>query len=123
MIKFDKEIVLELYKKLVDRTGGTYGIRDMSMLESAISAPYQTFGGVELYPTMLEKAARLGYGLVSNHPFIDGNKRIGIFVMLIFMKVNDINIEFSDDEIVYLALGVASGKLSYEDLLGFLSKK
>lgn len=123
MIKFTKDIVLSLYKKLVDKTGGTFGVRDLSMLESAIEAPYQTFGGVELYPTMIEKAARLGFGLVSNHPFIDGNKRIGIFIMLIFLKVNDIDIKFTDDEIVYLALGVASGKLSYEDLLDFLKNK
>jgi len=72
MIKFDKNDVLRLYKMIVDYTGGTFGIRDETMLESAIMAPYQTFGGEELYPTIMSKAARLGYGLVKNHPFIDG---------------------------------------------------
>ena len=75
MIKFDKDIILKLYKKMVLATGGTFGIRSESLLDSAINAPYQTYGGVELFPTLLEKGTRLGYGLVANHPFIDGNKR------------------------------------------------
>ncbi len=123
MIKFNKERILLLYQMLVEATGGTYGIRDESMLESAIEAPYQTFDGKELFPSKLEKAARLGFGLVANHPFIDGNKRIGIYIMLSFLEVNGIHLEFTDEEIEDIALGIAADKYRYEDLLQFLNKK
>ena len=123
MIKFDKDVVLELYKLLVSHTGGTFGIRDESMLESALSSPYQTFGGEELFKSLIEKAARLGYGLVRNHPFVDGNKRIGIFIMLTFLKVNGYDMVFTDDEIVNIALTLASGNMEYEELLQILESK
>lgn len=123
MIKFTKENVLAVYEIIASKTGGTVGIRDEGLLASAIEAPYQTFGGVDLFPTLLEKAARLGFGLVSNHPFIDGNKRIGILVMLVFLELNGIQIEFADDEVIDMALGVASGKYNYEALLNILNTK
>ena len=97
--------------------------RDEGLLLSALEAPYQSFGGEDLFPSLLEKAVRLGYGLVANHPFIDGNKRIGILVMLTFMELNGINVEFTDDEVIDMALGVASGKYKYEDLLNIVSGK
>ena len=122
-MKFSRDNVLSVYKILVEATGGTVGVRDEGLLLSAIEAPYQTFGGIELFPTMLEKAVRLGFGLVANHPFIDGNKRIGILVMLTFLELNGINIEFTDDEIIDTALGVASGKYKYEDLFNIVSSK
>ena len=123
MIQFSKNDVLALYQIMTDMTGGTEGIREESLLDSALSAPYQTFGGSELFPTIVEKAARLGYGLVANHPFIDGNKRIGIYVMLVFLEINGYVLAFTDEEIVDLALGVASGKYKYEDLLQKLTLK
>ena len=123
MIKFDKERVLLLYQMIVEATGGTFGIRSEDMLDSAIEAPYQTFNGVELFPSKIEKAARLGYGLIANHPFVDGNKRIGAYIMLSFLEVNGIHFEFSDEEIEELALGVASGKMKYEDILKVLKNK
>lgn len=122
-MKFTRDNVLNVYKILVEATGGTVGVRDEGLLLSAIEAPYQTFGGVELFPTTLEKAVRLGFGLVANHPFIDGNKRIGILVMLTFLELNGFNIEFSDDEIIDMALGVASGKYKYEDLYKIVNDK
>ena len=122
-MKFNRDNVLSVYKILVEVTGGTVGVRDEGLLLSAIEAPYQTFGGIELFPTMLEKAVRLGFGLVANHPFIDGNKRIGILVMLIFLELNGFSIEFSDDEIIDMALGVASGKYKYEDLYNIVNSK
>lgn len=122
-MKFNRDNVLSVYKILVEATGGTVGVRDEGLLLSAIEAPYQTFGGIELFPTMLEKAVRLGFGLVANHPFIDGNKRIGVLVMLTFLELNGFNIEFTDDEIVDIALGVASGKYKYEDLYNIVSSK
>lgn len=108
---------------MVESTGGTFGIRDEGMLDLAIEAPYQTFGGVELFPSKLEKAARLGFGLVSNHPFIDGNKRIGVYIMLSFLEVNGIHLEFMDEEIEDIALGIAAGKYGYEDILKKLNQK
>ena len=122
-MKFTRDNVLAVYKILTDTTGGTVGVREEGLLLSALEAPYQTFGGVELFPTTLEKAVRLGYGLVANHSFIDGNKRIGILVMLTFMELNGINVEFTDDEVIDMALGVASGKYKYEDLLNIVSGK
>ena len=123
MIKFTKERVLLLYKLIVEQTGGTFGIKSDSLLESALEAPFQTFGGKDLFPTKLEKAARLGYGLVANHPFVDGNKRIGVYVMISFLRINGIEIKLTDDEITELALGVASGQLKYEDIYEFLKRK
>ena len=122
-MKFTRDNVLSVYKILVEATGGTVGVRDEGLLLSAIEAPYQTFGGMELFPTLLEKAVRLGFGLVANHPFVDGNKRIGLLVMLTFMELNGIYVEFTDEEIIDMALGVASGKYKYESLLEIVSSK
>ena len=116
-MKITRENVLTVYTILTEATGGTVGVRDEGLLISALEAPYQTFDGVELFPTILEKAVRLGYGLVANHPFVDGNKRIGILVMLTFLELNSVALEFKDSEIVDMALGVASGLYKYEDLL------
>ncbi len=123
MIKFTKERVLLLYKLIVEQTGGTFGIKSDSLLESALEAPFQTYGGKDFFPTKLEKAARLGYGLVANHPFVDGNKRIGVYVMISFLDLNGIHIEFNNKELIDLGLGVASGQLKYEDIYKFLKKK
>ena len=122
MIKFDKEQVLLVYKTLVSMTGGGYGVRDEDLMVSAIEAPFQTFGGVELFPSIREKGARLGYGLVANHPFIDGNKRIGLLVMLAFLEANGVYVNCYEEELVDLGLGVASGKYKYEDVLEFVNK-
>lgn len=123
MIKFTKERVLLLYQMMVEATGGTFGIRDERLLESAIEAPYQTFDGKELFPSKIEKGARLGYGLISNHPFIDGNKRIGVYIMISFLEVNGIKLKFTDEEIERIALGIANSKMKYEDLLQILNSK
>ena len=122
-MKFTRENVLAIYKILTDITGGTVGVRDEGLLLSALEAPYQSFGGEDLFPTLLEKSVRLGYGLVANHPFVDGNKRIGILVMLSFMELNGIDVTFTDEEVVDMAMGVASGKYKYEDLLNIVSSK
>lgn len=122
-MKITRENVLAVYNLLAEATGGTVGVRDEGLLISALEAPYQTFDGVELFPTVLEKAVRLGYGLVSNHPFIDGNKRIGILVMLTFLELNGITLDFKDSEIVDMALGVASGSYKYEDLLRIVNDR
>jgi len=123
MIKFTKERILLLYQMNIEATGGAFGIKSEELLESALEAPYQTFDGKELFPTKLEKGARLGFGLISNHPFIDGNKRIGVYCMISFLEVNGIHIELTDEEIEDIALGVACGQMKYEDVLSFLKTK
>ena len=123
MIKLTKDNILTLYKIMVDNTGGTIGIRDTSLLESALNAPFQTFGDEELYPSINEKASRLCYGLIKNHPFIDGNKRIGVYAMLVFLELNNLNLNFSDEEIINIALKTADSSYSYEDILGILNNK
>lgn len=117
MIRFDREKILLLQQLVIQSSGGTAGVRDFGLLDSAINSVYQTFDGRELYPTKEEKGARLGYSLVSNHAFVDGNKRIGLLVMLSFLSINGINLEFSDDELIKIGLDLADGKMSYEQLL------
>lgn len=123
MIKFNKDHILTLYKMMAEKTGGTVGIRDENLLESALEAPFQTFDGIELYPSLIEKAARLGYGLVANHPFVDGNKRIGVFAMLTFLEINNIQLSFKDEEVENIALKLADGSYKYDDILKILETK
>ena len=87
MIKFSQEKVLLLHKLITEETGGDPNIRDFDLLDSALESAFQTFGGIELYPTKEEKGAKLGYSLISNHAFVDGNKRIGMHVLLTFLPV------------------------------------
>lgn len=120
MIKFDKEKVLLLQQLVIESSGGSVGIRDLGLLDSAIESAYQTFGGEELYPTKEEKGARLGFNLVSNHAFVDGNKRIGLLVMFSFLAINGINMKYTDEELVYIGLSLADGKMTYEQLLSWV---
>ena len=115
-----KRQILMLHTALIAQTGGIDGVRDEGLLDSAINAPFQTFAEQGLYPTVLEKAARLGFGLISNHPFLDGNKRIGAHAMLTLMGVNQINLCCTDEELISLILQVASGRLNYDGMLEWL---
>ena len=116
MIRFSKEKVLLLHQLMAEATGGSIGVRDEELLDSALENAFATFDGVELYPSKEEKAARLGFSLVSNHAFVDGNKRIGIYIMLSFLEMNGIRLHCTDAEIVNIGLSVASGSMNYEDL-------
>ena len=116
MIHFSKEKVLLLHQVMADATGGSVGVRDEGLLESAIENIYATFGGIELYPTLEEKAAQLGFSLISNHAFVDGNKRIGIFIMLSFLELNGIRVEATNEEVYRLGMAVAAGKADNHDL-------
>lgn len=120
MITLDKEQIKRLHQKLLDATGGLDGLRDEKMLESALSAAFQTFDGLELYPSTTAKIARIGYGLVCNHPFVDGNKRIGTYVMLVLLELNKMEIDFSDADVVRMGLDLASGKMTDKQLLDFI---
>lgn len=117
MILLSKEQIKHLHSKLIQATGGIDGIRDEGLLESALAAPFQSFGGEELYPSITQKAARLCYGLIKNHIFLDGNKRIGIYVMLVFLELNGMEMECSDEELTALGLGIAAGGFGDEDIV------
>ena len=104
-----------LHSMVIKQSGGIDGIRDNGLLDSALNAPFQSFNNEELYPSIQGKAARLCYSIINNHPFIDGNKRTGILVMLIFLKVNHVIIQCQDKDIIDLGVGIAGGQydLSY----------
>lgn len=114
---FSQELVMKMHRLLTEKSGGDPNIRDTGLLDSALSQAYATFGGVELYPTTEDKAARLGFALISNHAFVDGNKRIGMLVMLTFLAVNGRELRFTSDELTEIALAVASGRMGYDELL------
>ena len=120
MIKFSKEKVMLLHRLLIEETGGEDGIRDVGLLESALEAPYMTFDGKEFFPTKEEKAARLCAGLISNHAFVDGNKRIGVYVLLAFLEVNGISLDATDEELIEIGLSLAKGEMKYEELLAWI---
>ena len=117
MIKFSKDKVLLLHKLISQETGGSIGVRDEGLLESALEVAFSGFGDKEFYPTKEEKGARLGYNLISNHAFVDGNKRIGMYVMLTFLEVNGIRMDCNNNDVSQTGLAVASGKMDYDALL------
>ena len=120
MIKFSQEKVLLLHKLITAETGGDPNVRDIALLNSALESAFQTFDGQELYPTKEEKGARIGYTLISNHAFVDGNKRIGMYVLLTFLETNGIKIHPTVDDVARVGLAVAAGEMQYEDLLEWI---
>ncbi len=120
MIRLSNEKVLLLHRLITEETGGDPNIRDITLLESALESAFATFDGVELYPTKQEKGARIGYSLISNHAFVDGNKRIGMFVMMIFLEINGIVIRPSNEEFARVGLAVAAGEMKYAKLLEWI---
>lgn len=122
MKRLSKRQVLLLHGRLLSQSGGLQGIRDEGLLESALEAPFQSFGDTDAYPSLQQKAARLGYGLIKNHPFADGNKRTGAHVMLVFLALNGIELSYTQKELSDIILAVAAGEKEYEDLLVWLLK-
>lgn len=116
MIKLTQEQILMLHTELISATGGTDGVRDFGLLSSALNAPFQQFDNADLFPTIQQKAARLGYGLIKNHAFVDGNKRIGVHTMLVFLEINGITLEYTQKELYTTVLDIASGKADVEEL-------
>ena len=117
MIILTKSQVLALHQDLLNAHGGDSGVRDEGLLDSALAAPFQTFDSQSLFPSIYQKAVRMGFGLIKNHPFVDGNKRIGVHVMLTLMVMNGIELDYTQKELYEIILDVASGKASYDDLL------
>lgn len=120
MKKISKEHILLLHQILIKQTGGADGVRDEALLESAIETPFATFSGIALCGTIQSKAAKLCFGLIKNHPFVDGNKRIGILAMLSFLESNGIRLECQDDELIALGLGLADGTMDENAVLHFI---
>lgn len=121
MIRLTKEQVIKIHSALIAKTGGIDGIRDENLLESSLNSPFQSFDGVELYPSIMQKAAWIGYSLISNHPFIDGNKRIGIHIMLVFLSLNGIELNYAQEELIDIGLKLAAGKMKAEELIIWLN--
>ena len=121
MDSLSRDAVLTLHRDIIETSGGSDGVRDYSGLESAIAQPRMTFGGQDLYPTVVEKAAALCFSLIQNHPFVDGNKRVGHFAMEKFLFLNGYKIDAPVDSQEQLILGIASGDVSREQLVEWLT--
>lgn len=117
MIVLSKQQIIAMHHTLVVETGGLDGLRDEGLLDSAIVAPFQTFDSTELFQSIQQKAARLACGLVQNHPFLDGNKRIAAHTMLVFLALNGISLFYTQDELASVFLKTAAGEVDYDDLL------
>ena len=122
MIGITKGQILSIYEMLIGKAGDSSGVINELLQDSALNNTWQTFDGVELYPSLLEKGARLCFSFVRNHSFADGNKRIGILAMLTFLSVNGIEINCSDTEFFETGLSLASGLMDYEALLSWLTE-
>lgn len=112
--------VVALQQQVLSQAGGAAGIRDLGLLESALAQPKATFDGIDLHPTLIEKAAALGFALVANHAFIDGNKRIGHATMEVFLIMNGLEIDADVEEQERLMLDIASGQRQRDDLAEWL---
>lgn len=123
MITFLLEDIIDFHNDLEQNSIVSAGIRDKSLIESAVNAPFQTFDNMELYPTVEEKAAHLFYGLVKNHGFIDGNKRVAVHAMFIYLSLNYIFFDYTVDEMEKLVIGLADGSLNADDVVEWIYNK
>ena len=123
MILISKEQVLKIHSSLIKETGGIDGIRDENLLDSALNSPFQTFDSKELYPEILDKAAQLSYSIIKNHPFLDGNKRIGTHIMLVFLVLNNTRLTYTQKELIDLGRKVADSSLSKGERKNWIEKR
>ena len=119
IILTERQIIL-LHRQLIEETGGIDGLRDEGLLQSALAAPFQSYGQVDMYPSIQQKGARLGYGLIMNHPFIDGNKRIGAHAMLVFLALNHRELDYTQEELIPLIMSTAAGQCTCKELLSWV---
>ncbi|ORX22917.1 MULTISPECIES: type II toxin-antitoxin system death-on-curing family toxin [unclassified Thermoanaerobacterium] len=120
MIRLSVPQIVLMHSILIRETGGIDGIRDSGLLDLAANAPFQTFDGVYVYSSLEEKAARLGYSIIRNHPFIDGNKRIGMLAMMVFLELNGVQLSCTDQDIINAGLQLASGEMDDKGLLEWI---
>ena len=112
--------LLVFHRKIIEKTGGSKGIRDLNLIESALNRAFVTFESKDLYIDIIDKIAAITYGLIQNHGFVDGNKRIGIAVMLFLLKLNELKIRYSQEELIKLGLGIADGLITEENLRNWI---
>lgn len=122
MILLTVEEIIALHHKLIQRTGGSMGLRARGLLESAVYSAESGFEDCEAYPSIEENAARLMFSLTNNHAFVDGNKRIGVFTMLMTLQLNDVVIRYTQDELISLSLSVAEGTTDYIGILNWITE-
>ena len=120
MINLSKEQVTELHNKIIASTGGVGGLASEALLDSALSSALQTFDSKELYSTTITKIARITYNIIKNHPFVDGNKRTGIYVMLVLLNLNRIEVTLDNKEIVHIGESIADGTMNYTELVAYI---
>ena len=111
----------DIHTTLIEHFGGSHGIRDLNGLESALGRPFQTFGGEDLYPSVIQKAASLLESILINHPFIDGNKRTGYVLTRLFLVANELDIKASQDEKYNFIIRIASGNSTFEEIITWLT--
>ena len=116
MITLTKEQIIMLHEAIYERYGGSCGVLNEGMLDSALQAPFQTFGGEELFPDTKDKILRLAYGLIKNHSFRDGNKRIGALVLLVLLELNGWRVNATNEEFADIIMGIAASEKDDEDL-------
>ncbi len=123
MIYINVDEVIKLQEKSIFLYGGSYGIREMNLLKSSVESVFQTYDEVELYPSTLDKIIQVSYSLIENHCFIDGNKRIGVMVLLYLLEINEINHSLSNEDVIEIGLKVASGDMGKEDFKKFVKER
>lgn len=121
MIVLDNETIILMHKMILSASGGLDGVRDYGLLDSCVNSFFQTFDNIELYSTIEEKGAHLGYSLITNHAFFDGNKRIGVLAMLTFLEANNIKMHYTDNDIIKLGYSVAKGEFQYDSILRWIN--
>lgn len=122
MTRLSRRQILLLHGQLLTETGGADGIRDDNLLDAALESPYSGFQDTQFYPSIEAKAARLAFGLVNNHPFVDGNKRIGVLAMLVLLDLNGVALHVSDDDLIWLGLALAKGDVDTAGVLDWIRK-
>lgn len=123
MILISKEQVLKIHSSLIKETGGIDGMRDENLLDSVLNSPFQTFDSKELYPELSGKATQLSFSIIKNHSFLDGNKRIGVHIMLVFLALNNVKLSYTQKELIDFGLKVADSSLSKDDIKNWIQKK
>ncbi len=123
MIYLYKHQLLKLHNQIINEFGGIHGIRNETLLTSALANPLQTFVGMDLYPSVVDKAVQLCFGIIKNHPFLDGNKRLGLHLMLILVHINGLKIDIAHDELTDIIFKVADGTFNRQDFLQALKEK
>jgi len=117
-----KEEILLIHDQVVKLHGGANGVRDMNGLESAIARPYQSFGGDDLYPSCFEKSAAIGESIIMNHPFVDGNKRTGYVLMELMLRLENVRITATDDELYQFVIDISTGEKRFEEIVDWLKE-